>query len=116
MAQAGTVLGGRYLLDDQIGNGGYGEVWRATDTVLARPVAVKLLHPRYTQRSEALARFRAEARHAGGVSHENIAQVFDYGEPADGQPPYLVRWEDSGHETLCFPGPDAHVQPRETTA
>ena len=90
MAQAGTVLGGRYVLDDQIGSGGYGEVWRATDTVLARPVAVKLLHPRYTQRSEALARFRAEARHAGGLSHENIAQVFDYGEPADGQPPYLV--------------------------
>ena len=90
MAQAGTVLGGRYILDDQIGYGGYGEVWRATDTVLTRPVAVKLLHPRYTQRSEALARFRAEARHAGGLSHENIAQVFDYGEPADGQPPYLV--------------------------
>jgi tRNA A-37 threonylcarbamoyl transferase component Bud32 len=90
MAQAGTVLGGRYVLDDQIGNGGYGEVWRATDTVLARPVAVKLLHPRYTQRNEALARFRAEARHAGGLSHENIAQVFDYGEPADEQPPYLV--------------------------
>jgi len=53
MAQAGTVLGGRYVLDDQIGYGGYGEVWRATDTVLTRPVAVKLLHPRYAQRSEA---------------------------------------------------------------
>src|SRR5947208_8578299 len=90
MAQAGTVLGGRYVLDDRIGYGGYGEVWRATDTVLTRPVAVKLLHPRYTQRSEALARFRAEARHAGGLSHDNIARVFDYGEPADGQPPYLV--------------------------
>jgi serine/threonine-protein kinase len=90
MTLAGAVLGGRYALDEQIGNGGYGEVWRATDTVLSRPVAIKLLHPRYTQRSEALARFRAEARHAGGLSHENIAQVFDYGEPADGQPPYLV--------------------------
>ena len=55
MAQAGTVLGGRYVLDDQIGYGGYGEVWRATDTVLTRPVAVKLLHPRYARRSEALA-------------------------------------------------------------
>jgi Domain of unknown function (DUF1918) len=29
----------------------------------------------------------------------------------DGAPPYLVRWEDSGHQTLCFPGPDAQVQP-----
>jgi serine/threonine-protein kinase len=107
MAQAGTVLGGRYVLEDQIGNGGYGEVWRATDTVLARPVAVKLLHPRYTQRNEALARFRAEARHAGALSHENIAQVFDYGEPADGQPPYLVMELVDGPslETVLTGGP-----------
>jgi eukaryotic-like serine/threonine-protein kinase len=90
MTLAGTVLSGRYVLDEQIGNGGYGEVWRATDTVLSRAVAIKLLHPRYAQRSEGLARFRAEARHAGGLSHENIAQVFDYDEPAGGQPPCLV--------------------------
>jgi serine/threonine-protein kinase len=107
MALDGAVLGGRYVLDEQIGNGGYGEVWRATDTVLSRPVAVKLLHPRYTQRSEALARFRAEARHAGCLSHENIAQVFDYGEPADGQPPYLVMELVDGPslETVLAGGP-----------
>jgi eukaryotic-like serine/threonine-protein kinase len=107
MALDGAVLGGRYVLEEQIGNGGYGEVWRATDTVLSRPVAVKLLHPLYTQRSEALVRFRAEARHAGGLSHENIAQVFDYGEPADGQPPYLVMELIDGPslETVLAGGP-----------
>ena len=51
MAQAGAVLGGRYVLDEHVGDGGYGKVWRATDTALAKPVAVKLLHPRYTQRA-----------------------------------------------------------------
>jgi eukaryotic-like serine/threonine-protein kinase len=90
MALAGAVLGGRYVLDQQIGNGGYGEVWHATDTVLSRPVAIKLLYSRYAQRNDALARFQTEARHAGALSHENIAQVYDYGEPAGGQPPYLV--------------------------
>ena len=90
MALAGAVLGGRYVLEQQIGKGGYGEVWHATDTVLSRPVAVKLLHSRYAQRNDALARFRTEARHAGALSHENIAQVYDYVEPPDGQPPYLV--------------------------
>jgi eukaryotic-like serine/threonine-protein kinase len=78
MALAGAVLGGRYVLDQQIGSGGYSEVWHATDTVLHRPVAVKLLHPRYAQRSEVLARFQAEARHAGALAHENIARVYDY--------------------------------------
>ena len=86
----GAVLGGRFVLDERIGNGGYGEVWRATDTVLSRPVAVKLLHQRYAQRTETLARFQAEARHAGVLSHENIAQVYDYREPSGEQPPYLV--------------------------
>jgi eukaryotic-like serine/threonine-protein kinase len=90
MALAGAVLGGRYVLDQQIGAGGYSEVWHATDTVLLRPVAVKLLHPRYVGRSEALARFQAEARHAGALSHQNIARIYDYGEAAGGLPPYLV--------------------------
>ncbi len=65
-------------------------MWRATDAVLARPVAIKLLHPGYAHQAEALARFQAEARHAGSFSHPNIARVYDYGEPAGGQPPYLV--------------------------
>jgi len=90
MTLAGTVLGGRYELDEQVGKGGYGEVWRATDTVLSRAVAIKLLHPGYAQQPQALARFHAEARHAGALSHQNIARVYDYGDPADGQSPYLV--------------------------
>lgn len=90
MVQVGAVLGGRYVLREQIGVGGYGEVWRATDTVLSRPVAIKLLHPRHAEQGESVARFRAEARNAAALSHENIAQVYDYGEAVGGQPPYLV--------------------------
>jgi serine/threonine protein kinase len=107
MALAGAVLGGRYVLDQQIGTGGYSEVWHATDTVLVRPVAVKLLHPRHAGRSEGLVRFQAEARYAGALSHENIARVHDYGEPADGQPPYLVMELVNGPslETVLASGP-----------
>ena len=61
------------------------EVWRATDTVPTRPVAVKLLHAGYAHQPEARARFKAGARHAGALSHQNIARVYDYGEPPCGQ-------------------------------
>lgn len=107
MAQAGAILGGRYVLEEQIGSGGYGEVWRAADTVLSRPVAIKLLHPRYAGQGEAVARFRGEARHAAALSHENIAQVYDYGEAVGGQPPYLVMELVAGPslETVLAGGP-----------
>src|SRR5215471_11635569 len=84
------MLGGRYELREQLGAGGYSEVWLGTDVVLARPVAIKLLHLGYAQHTEALTRFRAEAQHAGALSHENIARVYDYGEADPPQPPFLV--------------------------
>lgn len=86
-ASPGVPLDGRYRLDAPIAAGGMGEVWRATDLVLDRPVAVKMLRPGYAAREEDLARFRAEARHAGLLSHPGIAKVYDY---RDGDPPYLV--------------------------
>jgi eukaryotic-like serine/threonine-protein kinase len=90
MTLAGAVLDGRYELDEQVGAGGCGEVWRAMDNVLSRPVAIKLPYPGTARQPGALARFQAEARHTGALSHQNIARVYDYGEPADGSPPYLV--------------------------
>ncbi|HEU5416394.1 MAG TPA: serine/threonine-protein kinase [Streptosporangiaceae bacterium] len=90
MLTSRVVLGRRYELDTRIGAGGFSEVWRATDLTLSRPVAVKLLYAGYAQHDETLARFRAEARHAGRLTHENIARVYDYGEPDGDHPPFLV--------------------------
>jgi serine/threonine-protein kinase len=89
-SRAAIVLAGRYRLDDWIAVGGMGEVWRATDLVLHRPVAVKVLRAEYAEHPETLARFRAEARHAGALSHPSIAQIYDYGEAGAGHPPFLV--------------------------
>jgi eukaryotic-like serine/threonine-protein kinase len=85
-----VIFGDRYLLDDRIGAGGFGEVWRAHDLVLDRPVAIKLLRDDYGADTETLSRFRAEARHAGALSHENIARIYDYGDPSPPDPAYLV--------------------------
>ena len=70
--------------------GGVGEVWRAEDTVLTRTVAVKLLRAELASQAETLARFRAEARHAGALSHPAIARVYDYGDPVRPHPAFLV--------------------------
>jgi len=86
----GSVLRHRYRLDGCIALGGVGEVWRGTDLVLERVVAVKLLRPEYAQDEECLARFRAEGRHAALLSHPNIAQVYDYVEKAPPLAGFLV--------------------------
>jgi len=79
------LLAGRYLLEEQIARGGMGEVWRARDEVLNRPVAVKLLHDSLAGDAKAAERFRREAHTAAQISHPNMANVFDYIEQ-DGQP------------------------------
>ncbi len=85
-----TELAGRYHLEELIAVGGMGEVWRAVDQVLARPVAVKLLRPEFARDAVTLARFRAEAQHAGLLNHPGIAQVYDYCDASPESPAYLV--------------------------
>lgn len=76
----GLTFGGRYELLSRIAIGGMGEVWQATDLVIGRQVAIKILKDEYLGDPGFLERFRAEARHAALVNHEGIANVFDYGE------------------------------------
>ena len=85
---SGLTFGGRYQLSSRIAIGGMGEVWEATDLVIGRTVAIKILKDEYLGDPGFLERFRAEARHAALVNHEGIANVFDYGEE-DGSA-YLV--------------------------
>ncbi len=78
------MVGDRYELAALIASGGMGQVWRATDLLLHRPVAVKVLRSEYTGDPTFLARFRAEAQHAAALSHPHIAAVYDYGETEAG--------------------------------
>ncbi len=86
----------RYRLDSRIATGGMGEVWRGTDTLLDREVAIKLLKDEIADDPVFRSRFETEARHAAALHHPGIASVFDVGERArpsvdGGRPrPYLV--------------------------
>ncbi|MEV5518313.1 serine/threonine-protein kinase [Streptomyces flaveolus] len=72
------LIAGRYRLQDSIGQGAMGEVWRAFDETLGRPVAVKLLLP-HNFDPTAASRFRLEAQTAGRLSHPHVVGVLDFG-------------------------------------
>lgn len=93
----------RYRLDEPLGRGGMGEVWRAADEVLRRAVAVKLMLP---GDAEAVGRFRLEAQTAARLNHPHLVGVYDFGEH-DGQF-YLVMELINGHslaQELATHGP-----------
>src|SRR5665213_1331584 len=76
----GRAFGGRYRLSERIASGGMGDVWRATDELLGRNVAIKLLRSEFGDTELFRRRFRFEAQAAASLSHPGIAAVFDYGE------------------------------------
>ncbi len=76
----GILMGERYQLTERIAIGGMGEVWKASDQVLGRTVAIKILKEEYTGDEAFLRRFRAEARHTALLNHPGIADIYDYGE------------------------------------
>lgn len=84
---SGDVLGGRYRLDSQIGHGGMGVVYRATDLELHRTVAVKVISENSTD--DARRRLIREARAAAALNHPHIVSVYDFGE-ANGLPFFVM--------------------------
>ena len=79
-----TILG-HYRLDDRIGVGGMGEVYRAFDTRLGRPVAVKVMRDARRENATVVQRFLREARAASALNHPNIVTIHEVGETPDGE-------------------------------
>lgn len=85
----GTVLDGRYRLDQLIGSGGFGAVFKGTHLVLNNTVAIKVLHPEIAESVELRRRFQLEGVSSCRVRHPNAVTVFDAG-TSEGVTPYLV--------------------------
>jgi eukaryotic-like serine/threonine-protein kinase len=102
----GTLIGGRYRLDAEIGRGGMSTVYRAYDTVLERSVAIKLMHREIASDSDQLERFRREARAVAQLNHPHVVTLIDAGEEpsqdgrddASGTPYIVLEYVDG--ETL----------------
>src|SRR5688572_15915819 len=85
MITPGTMLGGRYRLDEMIATGGMGEVWRGHDGAAGRPIAIKILLSSMGDDPGFVARFQAEARAMKAVSHPSVVRIYDFNsDPAVG--------------------------------
>ena len=73
-----------YKILEKLGSGGMGDVWKAEDSKLGRPVALKLLASHLLRDEEARKRFHREAQAAAALSHPNVTMIFEIDE-ADGQ-------------------------------
>ncbi len=82
--RAGTMLAGRYQIIGELGKGGMGEVYCASDLTLDQTVALKFLPEGMADNPAMLARFHSEVRIARQISHPNVCRVYDIGE-VDGQ-------------------------------
>ncbi len=76
----GTLLAGRYEIQELLGAGALGRVYRALDRTLNEVVAVKVLHPETTRSTEITRRFRNEIKLARRVRHVNVCAIHEYGE------------------------------------
>ena len=84
----GKILGNRYEIIEKVGNGGMATVYKATDLVLKRYVAVKILRDEFTTDDEFIKRFEVEAQSAARLTHPNIVSIYDVG--VDGNLYYIV--------------------------
>ncbi len=93
----GKKLGGRYLIQELLGQGGMSAVYKALDENLNRVVAVKLIHPHLSTDPEFVRRFEEEARAVAQLRHPNIIQVYDFDHDDD---VYYIVFEFVPGETL----------------
>jgi len=101
------ILNGQFQILQKIGSGGMGSVYKALQRDMNRMVAVKILHPKLTNRKDLVSRFRREARAMSHLTHPNTVKVFLYGELEDGSLYIIMEYLDGKNlnQTVRAEGP-----------
>ena len=92
---SGATLG-TYVIQELLGVGGMGKVYKAEHSLLGRPVALKLLHEELSTRSDLVQRFFNEGRAVNQIRHENIIDVTEFGTTPDGRSYFVMELLDGG--------------------
>ncbi|WBB82459.1 serine/threonine-protein kinase [Micromonospora sp. WMMD882] len=114
MLSPGVQLGNRYRLDERIASGGMGDVWRGTDQVLGRVVAVKSLLPALLDEPGFAERFRGEARTMATINHPGVVDIYDFGN--DQQIAFLIMEYVEGDALSSTLGRVGRLTPARTMA
>ena len=88
----GHLLDSRYLVEELIGRGGMGVVYRGRHAVVGRPVAIKFLSAEFSKQSEVVTRFYREAQTAAAIGHKNIVDILDVGISPHNQPYFVMEY------------------------
>ncbi len=85
---------GEYVIEDVLGRGGFGTVYRAIQPVIGKRVAIKVLSRKYSADTEIVSRFVAEARAVNQIRHRHIIDIFSFGQLPDGRQYYVMEYLD----------------------
>ncbi len=80
----GSMVGGRYRVQELLGEGGMGQVYLAVHEAIEKRIALKILRPEYSRKADIVTRFQQEAISASRIKHPNVLDVFDFGQTATG--------------------------------
>ena len=108
------ILDQRYELEELVGGGGMADVYKATDRLLQRPVAVKILHEQFQRDQEFIEKFHREAQAAARLSHPNIVNIYDVGVSAGEH--YIVMEYVPGTTLKELIQQRGHLEPDEALA
>ncbi|MDY4415700.1 Stk1 family PASTA domain-containing Ser/Thr kinase [Selenomonas sp.] len=108
------ILDQRYELEELVGGGGMADVYKATDRLLQRPVAVKILHEQFQRDQEFIEKFHREAQAAARLSHPNIVNIYDVGVSAGEH--YIVMEYVPGTTLKELIQQQGHLEPDEALA
>jgi hypothetical protein len=98
---AGTEVG-EYVIEAQLGKGGFGTVYRGAHPLIGKLVAIKVLARKYSADPDVVSRFVAEARAVNQIRHRNIIDIFSFGQLADGRHYYVMEYLDGETLDACL--------------